>query len=863
MNDPSRRLSSLVILASCVLVCCGTARAALPEPTDVPTGPANVAPPGTVQYPDVHEKPVDGAPKIGQWSTDVRPGEALVATGESLERAELHIWSGTGKTISIKPIRTDRRRLVAILPKDLPRATLLAWPVAKGKVGRPFRINGPEAWWCWPAKVKSGHDLSIRIFGRNLEHHKLGSRVYLTGPGYTGWIEPWRQSPYRLYMPLPKPLEPGQWTAWVHCGSAGRYGWSEPVSFEVVPDGGGVGVVEVDNFGTIPDDGKDDLAAIKKALQKAAEVVRRDGGAMLRFSAGTYHLSGSLVVKLPGIALKGAGKGKYDPATGTVEKGATLLTLVPQVKPPQELVRIDSPGAVVREMTLLTRAATSREQKALSIRAPDCLVYNARCVVRDTRPDKPERVINMNQSALYINAPGHSNSRVTSSEFISPGAGITIGDPPPPHFSDDLCPPSTDDLLIENCSFIGTYRGPLVKPEGRARPGQTGAHSRGISPYNCKRLVVEGCTFRGLDQSGGRILGRMIRLGNSSIRHVYFGDNTGADVGPHASVKWMNPNMGEQILFHLMYPHGGQFDVAAATSESVTLKVKPYKPPSRRFNGLDVVDDSASRVPRDVGQNDHWTVFVCAGRGVGQFRTVTGKTVGDGTARLQLERPWRIEPDASSRVVLQAMYRQNIVTGNTIDGNVEAGAPYKIAGLLFWYNAVDNIVADNTFVRLNWGGVVLDSVYRHPTAWNLVRGNRFQKILPWGAERFHREALINYYQASSSKGWPTGDDRVVYSVGNQFRDNTGTECWGAVAARWLKYGRPVDPVPHPTGAGLWLTVIENNRFSGLTHAGIRLGIPATWTVLNGNRIEVKDRRVEPVQLLDADKLADPIIRRKN
>jgi hypothetical protein len=176
--------------------------------------------------------------------------------------------------------------------------------------------------------------------------------------------------------------------------------------------------------------------------------------------------------------------------------------------------------------------------------------------------------------------------------------------------------------------------------------------------------------------------------------------------------------------------------------------------------------------------------------------------------------------------------------------------------VLFWYNAVDNIVDSNRFRGVNWGGVVLDAIYRHPVAWNLVRDNRFEDVRPWVDERYHRGATIVFYQISSDKGWPPGPERVWHAVGNQFRGNTGENCYAAAEARWLNYGPPHPSEAHDAETGLMLTAIEHNRFDGLTWA-LRLGPPACWTMVRHNALKLNDPDRPASQTIDEEKMADP------
>lgn len=62
--------------------------------------------------------------------------------------------------------------------------------------------------------------------------------------------------------------------------------------------------VDAADFGAIPDDGQDDLAALDAACRKVAE----SGGGVVRLQAGTYHLDRPLIIRGNGVVLRGAGR---------------------------------------------------------------------------------------------------------------------------------------------------------------------------------------------------------------------------------------------------------------------------------------------------------------------------------------------------------------------------------------------------------------------------------------------------------------------------------------------------------------------------------------------------------------------------
>ncbi len=254
----------------------------------------------------------------------------------------------------------------------------------------------------------------------------------------------------------------------------------------------------------------------------------------------------------------------------------------------------------------------------------------------------------------------------------------------------------------------------------------------------------------------------------------------------------------------------------------------------------------------EVGKNDYWIAFICAGRGVGQWRVVTGAQAGT----LTMDTPWRVVPDESSRVVLTVSYRQNIVYANTIN-NSELDREHKNHGVIFWYNGFDNVVAGNRFHNQT-AGVVFNHGFRNPTAWNLTRDNVISQMYGMAGDTSRNAALyVDHYRWGA--GWPAEEDRVWYSVGDIVRSNTGDHA--AVAAyvhtRGMEKNRTQEYPPHPNG-GIMMKVLEHNAFSSVDE-GIVVSGPANWVLLRENSVKPSDPKTPAAYDETRKKPLDPVM----
>jgi hypothetical protein len=273
---------------------------------------------------------------------------------------------------------------------------------------------------------------------------------------------------------------------------------------------------------------------------------------------------------------------------------------------------------------------------------------------------------------------------------------------------------------------------------------------------------------------------------------------------------------------------------------------------SRNFDGKTlftaVSSPLGSRVPESVGVKPGWMLFICGGRGVGQYRRVTGIVRGEGWVRLSVESPWRVRPDAGSRLVLQVCYHQNHVVNNWIDAG-EIDPIHKSHGTVFWFNSIENIVSNNDYRNLA-GGVVWNHGYRNPTAWNQTTDNRFSGIQGESGDTSETPACwVNHFRVFGD--WPIPEERVVYSVGEVCRRNRGRDAdVGAYLHARYETGLLVlaDHVPHPYG-GIALSVVEKCEFEEV-RCGIVVSSPANGIILRDNRIELAETEAHSEKIFD-------------
>jgi hypothetical protein len=359
---------------------------------------------------------------------------------------------------------------------------------------------------------------------------------------------------------------------------------------------------------------------------------------------------------------------------------------------------------------------------------------------------------------------------------------------------------------------------------------------------NGKNVIIEACDFAGADRRGGLMMNRSICNYNTSICNVYYANNRSHDVGMVSPREDRVVNQGEQILFHFRYPHGGYFDVIDAGPQHVSVNPQDPRNAGKISSPHHGFDRAGSRVLDEVGTNAHWIVFLSAGKGVGQYRVVVGAERRRDRVVLRLDRPWRVTPDHSSRVTLTTAFRQNIIYGNTIDaGFIDPKS--KVSGVLFWYNAMENVVVGCALRHVGYG-VGFNASFRNPCAWNLVRDNVTEHAGGMSVECIEPTFYVESCGAAGGANGPlfqAGSDVAGwYTVGNVARSNRGTDAVTAVLVHAAMRDAAAPTLPVQDYAGVVMPVVENNVFTAVKR-GIVINRGTIWPVVRNNKIET----VEP------------------
>jgi hypothetical protein len=814
----------------------------------VPAAPKGCDEVWEINYPDdVAGSTLDEeALALSMATESTRPGETIAATGCGLDGASILIWNSQ-LTEHVLPLYAKNDRILALLPENIGNGPLLLWPVRGKFCGAPLRLNAPIIWW-----YRLEQD-TLRIFGRNFSGPNV--QVWLSGDSVSISLEVRSSDAWQIEVTLPPHLSAGHYSIQCHNGMGAALGWSESASMAIPdrPQRSFERVFRASEYGALPNQ----LDPCDASLQACLQAASKQGGTVL-LEPGIYRLSQPVCI-LSGcpVRLCGAGMGGHQWTRAEdchrVDAEATQWVCSESGCGLPELLRVEADNSVVEGITFVN-GVDGGLQRCVTVVGAGVVVEGCRFITPDlmpkVTPDERE-AHSVESAALQLETSGNADLLVQHCDFHHLGMGIQIGGP-----GHSATPTRTDGVRITECSFTGYFPG-LYKKGEEVEIFYSGFRCIAVVNAWGSRCIVEKCRMQGADRTGGRCMNRMVLSLNSSNRHMFVSGNRGEQVGNHRSLgEGLDHNMGEQIMFHFRAEDGGIFQALKADSESVTLDLNDKRlsgeVTSRNFDGKTlftaVSSPLGSRVPESVGVKPGWMLFICGGRGVGQYRRVTGIVRGEGWVRLSVESPWRVRPDAGSRLVLQVCYHQNHVVNNWIDAG-EIDPIHKSHGTVFWFNSIENIVSNNDYRNLA-GGVVWNHGYRNPTAWNQTTDNRFSGIQGESGDTSETPACwVNHFRVFGD--WPIPEERVVYSVGEVCRRNRGRDAdVGAYLHARYETGLLVlaDHVPHPYG-GIALSVVEKCEFEEV-RCGIVVSSPANGIILRDNRIELAETEAHSEKIFD-------------
>lgn len=811
--------------------------------------------------PELSKTASASAPALGEVSQSVYPDETLAIVGDGLDGAVLNIWS-EGELRKVEPLRSDNTKMQVTVPADMKKSTMLIWPERDGDIGAPLRVNYPIVWW-WDREDMyagvAGQEISFCGQGLYIEGNEPKAYVKYDN-GEMERLEITEQSPYKIKAVLPGDLPVGrQCSFYLHNGTGGNYGWSEPCAITVIEknykEEAELPVIKAEDYGATAGAG-DDSAAIKMAVSRAKEL----GGAVIEFGPGEYNISEPIDISGTyenGIILKGAAMGEYDLASRLeadeiehrgISIDGTVIRFSEPALMPDYMILCKADNAVIKDMTLIGADYGNKSQYNLWIKGKNITVDHVRMIKIDARDLNPSDAASF---GIAGNMMIDNNSRaiaIKECEFHTQAAAISIfynqGIYGWGEFSDEY---RIKNVKIDGCNFYGYATGTYQRAQALGKNLMAGESSAAVRASGCENVSIENCIMQGYDKEHAKTLTRTLYVAQGG-RKFYAANNIDKNVGKHPSSN-ADGNTGEQWLFH-----GGDapgiFNISYASDTKVTLRkdnIKLYDYGGNAINAGTTFDVSGSKIPRGMPLGSYYYAYIISGKGAGQYRAVTSTNEKGTEVDLTVDKPWNIVPDETSIICIISMFTNNIIYNNKIVNDEKVLAmDHKSGGVLFYYSAADNIVANNNFKNVVFG-VGTDFRFKMPALWLNFRDNKLsgmreleKNACQGGDTTTNATFMFEVGGSNAGESGPYDDCNALYTVGNAFRGNECSD--GDVAAelavnRWHRLrGVGLDDWYSKDGSdkGATMTILENNTFTDVSE-GINVGNSAFWTLVRNNK----------------------------
>jgi hypothetical protein len=479
----------------------------------------------------------------------------------------------------------------------------------------------------------------------------------------------------------------------------------------------------------------------------------------------------------------------------------------------------------------------------------------------------------MDQGAVEIVTGPAGNTVIRSSAIHTAAGGIKIGgiDLYDGHAGTVEPTNTATHVLVEDVMVTGYYTGCPQIPGGKAYEAYfyESGRQNGVAVNDGKCVSITDSLFRGYDRFNAatpRILNRTVEIHGTHCEKIYCADNISTNMGTAGKI--MCYSQGEQYLTHFAYPHGGVFDATSATVTTVTFPTNGIPVEDTDVtHGYDFTNNAGSRVLAGVGANDNWRVYIGRGKGIGQVRKVTGKSVNGSLVTLTIDKAWRVVPDSTSKIILSALnsditlYRNVVDSGCTGPGlyNSRMIDAHRNAGIQMWYAVYHNII-DGNDIRNMGGGMTINSLYRSPKLWITIRNNYIKNMWSeyFGLARLGSPGINCDVRTQTGAGYklpPADADKYFYEAGTAIRSNVISDVEIGIQVNTYYdskvYSTPFtnteDHVDAKTNliGGMLMTVVEGNTISGINRLtnNIVVSGPAAMLVIHTNRLDVAKNAV--------------------
>ncbi len=779
------KLVSLIIALNIVLTLVGcSSSSANKKIDDTKWHDEELTAPGDVFVkPDI--KTAEGAPIIGELSSQVNPGNSITVTGEGFTGAKAYVYSQSskdnGKASEAQVSFIDDSNIVVTVDSSIEYGAYGIYLENENGKSNLEIVNKPKIWWIGLTTLSAGDD--INVYGENLttDNAEGTDKVYgylLSKDGKYRELSVKYADPYKVTFTMPDGLTDGEvYEIKLHNGHGGDDCFAaapEKVKFSKDKVNSFNGKkIDVTDYGADPaDNGNDDTAAVQKAVASASD------GDIIYFPEGVYLLNGSVEVNASlsflgdgakSIIINGRSSSGEDDASFAVYSGPCEFNKLTF----RDVRKGKFANAFISALNM------TENNGAYSL-----FVHNCKFIQYSSTRSEVATIIAENCNGIVI-----SNNYFEATKLLWSNKSSKV-------------------FEIGNTYYGNCYTGPYYGQNANVIWKTDKFDGSGNKFYGKDILNDDSGNLATKDDSTG---GRTFAL-QQFDRNVYIAKNTMQRTG------LPNDNAGEQIMLE---------DVQNVYNDKI-----------------EAADKNTITISKNISLASDYQVAIVSGKGVGQVRYI--KAVKNKT--ITLDKEWNIIPDSTSRISISASFHNLAIYNNTFDCfNNYAEQATATCAVQIYGNTFNCFITKNTMKNMAYG-VCVTSHYiyskneqrkQNVVYWTYIDDNDISNV---GVGIWHILAALRVSDAETGGDIPMYTSLGVAERNNNFSNITdfaqssGKNGKGGVGILLGTRAMSGYEIANTDWAGSWEygTLIEKNSFKDCAFANVLLCKNQGGTIMISN-----------------------------
>ncbi len=831
----------------------------------------------------------DLAPQISGITEEVKPNGAFVIEGANLDKAEVYTYgilkSGKGAYKKTEIETGNDTTVTAVISDEYKYGMYLVWVKNSYGMSSPVRINAPVADWVDNDYVFPGE--TVNVYGKNFSE-ETKPYAYIDGYGYaeiTGYGK------YKISFKIPTEIKNGDYKVYIHNGKGGKYGWSKPVNLTVNNSAD-----EFWNGKSITVDRKSRTLTI----DKHNFTVYRNATAQLSLAIDGKELLSNNNTVLFRLTQLSENKYKYKYIQSSSCEEYIEITINGN-----KLIFSDENDELLDQHMIEAAVRVSQNHDTVYISADEYLLtryVNVETAVRFIGSSDGETVLTANFGDDTVTSSGHLINYLFAVSYEPSGfENIVFKDTLDSVYSPCFIRLNVKNkqysdykTLIKNCEFLKykTYGSKNKTEAGYDKNNYADIESyieyanvatsvgvdkadnvhitdnkfitpKGLDIISSKNIVISNNLVYGtwvLDEHNGPCF---LQSNSTSCIDISGNKIYGYDklTDPNGDLEEYDKTFCRGIVFQNPYGPAENIYIAnndidrvgsfiGNSGEIILVESPTFAKQAENFTV------SGNRISYDFNWDketdgkyyynsmpiEGMAVILIYGKGASQYRKIV-KAVANS---VELDRPFDIQPDETTKLTIVPHIENMVIYGNNIVGPKLYNSQYNATKGINGDGNMLDFIADGNTVKNVYVGIALSPHYTdintdfgNYSVNAIVENNKVENV-KYG---ININLVLGYENSSFTKG------ETIYAVQNAIVRNNlvkstlipQTELLkgvgGDAIAIGTEYTSYIGSTPNPITSGKWIknTVVEGNEFENIQNACVKLQFNQGDTVLRKNK----------------------------